>query len=134
MSSKFLLNHTILFSAIIALCVSLLGCDAIKEAQQRKEKKEQQDALMDSLDPNWKTRNTPQWLRDSNQQERERMAVDQPPIFRQTGGQTEYGLAYALILGVLVLGLVVVCVPRPRKKELIDPNANKKQRKHGSAF
>jgi len=48
--------------------------------------------------------------------------------------QTEYGLAYALIFGLLVLGLLVVCVPRPRKKELFDPKANKKQRKHGSAY
>lgn len=48
--------------------------------------------------------------------------------------QTEYGLAYALIFGLLVLGLLVVCVPRPRKKELFDPDANKKQRKHGSAY
>ncbi len=48
--------------------------------------------------------------------------------------QTEYGLAYALIFGLLVLGLLVVCVPRPRKKELYDPKANKPRRKKGSAY
>lgn len=48
--------------------------------------------------------------------------------------QTEYGLAYALIFGLLFLALIVICVPRPRKKELIDPKANKPERKRGSAY
>ena len=34
--------------------------------------------------------------------------------------QTEYGLAYALIFGLLTLGLIVVCIPRPRKKDLYE--------------
>ncbi len=29
--------------------------------------------------------------------------------------QTEYGLAYALTLGLIFLGLLAICVPRPRK-------------------
>lgn len=48
--------------------------------------------------------------------------------------QTEYGLAYALIFGLVVLGLLVVCIPRPRKKELFDPKLAKKRRKRGSSF
>ncbi|MCH2184045.1 MAG: hypothetical protein MK108_18760 [Mariniblastus sp.] len=48
--------------------------------------------------------------------------------------QTEYGLAYALIFGLLMLGLIVVCIPRPRKKELFDPNKQKKKRKPGSSY
>ena len=47
--------------------------------------------------------------------------------------QTEYGLAYALVFGLLMLGLIVVCIPRPRKKELVDPN-QKKKRKPGSSY
>ena len=50
--------------------------------------------------------------------------------------QTEYGLAYALTLGLLFLGLLVVCIPRPRRKELYDPEAEKRNRRRekGSAF
>jgi hypothetical protein len=35
--------------------------------------------------------------------------------------QTEYGLAYGLIFGFLLLGMLVVCIPRPRKKGFVDP-------------
>ncbi len=35
--------------------------------------------------------------------------------------QTEYGLAYGLIFAFLLLGILVVCIPRPRKKGFIDP-------------
>lgn len=35
--------------------------------------------------------------------------------------QTEYGLAYGLIFAFLVLGMLVVCIPRPRKKGFVDP-------------
>ena len=35
--------------------------------------------------------------------------------------QTEYGLAYGLIFAFLLLGMLVVCIPRPRKKSFIDP-------------
>ncbi|MEE2827307.1 MAG: hypothetical protein VYE64_11825 [Planctomycetota bacterium] len=48
--------------------------------------------------------------------------------------QTEYGLAYALIFGLLTLGLIVVCIPRPRKKDLYDPKTQKKRRKPGSSY
>ncbi|MEM7452925.1 MAG: hypothetical protein AAF456_01095 [Planctomycetota bacterium] len=33
--------------------------------------------------------------------------------------QQEYGLAYGLVFALVFLGLLVVCIPRPRKKELI---------------
>ena len=51
--------------------------------------------------------------------------------------QTEYGLAYALIIGLVVLGLLVVCIPRPRKKDIIDPAEaarNKRRRMPGSPY
>lgn len=35
--------------------------------------------------------------------------------------QTEYGLAYGLIFAFLLLGMLVVCIPRPRKQGFIDP-------------
>ncbi len=33
--------------------------------------------------------------------------------------QTEYLLAYALVFAFLILGMLIVCIPRPRKKEFI---------------
>ena len=35
--------------------------------------------------------------------------------------QTEYTLAYALVSAFVVLGMLVVCIPRPRRSELPDP-------------
>ena len=58
--------------------------------------------------------------------------LSKPELLMYT--QTEYGMAYALIFGLIVLGLLVVCVPRPRKKDLFDPKLKKKRRKRGSAY
>lgn len=41
--------------------------------------------------------------------------------------QTEYLLAYALVFAFLILGMLIVCIPRPRKKGFVDPDALKKQ-------
>ena len=35
--------------------------------------------------------------------------------------RTEYVLAYALVFAFLILGMLVVCIPRPRKKGFFDP-------------
>jgi hypothetical protein len=43
--------------------------------------------------------------------------------------QTEYGLAYALIFAFLVLGMLVVCIPRPRKTGFIDPAEAAKEKR-----
>ena len=37
--------------------------------------------------------------------------------------QTEYLAAYGLVAAFLVLGMLVVCVPRPRRAEDLDPEA-----------
>ncbi len=34
--------------------------------------------------------------------------------------QTEYGLAYGLVIGLIFLGMLVVCVPRPRKRDIAE--------------
>ena len=34
--------------------------------------------------------------------------------------QKEYLLAYLLVFACLILGMLVVCIPRPRKKEFVD--------------
>jgi len=34
--------------------------------------------------------------------------------------QTEYLLAYCLIFAFLILGMLIVCIPRPRKSEFVD--------------
>ena len=40
----------------------------------------------------------------------------------QTGySQSEYLAAYGLIVGMVVLGLLAVCIPRPRKKHFVEP-------------
>ena len=40
----------------------------------------------------------------------------------QTGyAQTEYLAAYGLIIGMVLLGLLAVCVPRPREKHFVEP-------------
>lgn len=43
--------------------------------------------------------------------------------------QTEYGLAYALIFAFLFLGMLVVCIPRPRKKGFVDPAEAAKEKR-----
>ena len=43
--------------------------------------------------------------------------------------QTEYGLAYALIFALVTLGLLVVCIPRPRRNYLGDIEAEQKKRR-----
>lgn len=41
----------------------------------------------------------------------------------ETGGyaQSEYLTAYGLVIGLILLGLLAVCVPRPRQKHFIEP-------------
>ena len=43
--------------------------------------------------------------------------------------QTEYFLAYALVFAFLILGMLVVCIPRPRKKEFLDPEQAAKEKR-----
>ncbi|MEM7785184.1 MAG: hypothetical protein AAF623_17680 [Planctomycetota bacterium] len=44
-------------------------------------------------------------------------------------GQQEYYLAYSLIFAFLILGMLVVCIPRPRKKGFVDPRQAEKDKK-----
>lgn len=37
-------------------------------------------------------------------------------LLAQDFNQTEYGLGWALILGLIFLGMLSICIPRPRKK------------------
>ena len=50
-------------------------------------------------------------------------------ILAQNYEQTEYGLAYAMVFGLIFLGILMLCVPRPRKKALFDPEAAKGKKK-----
>ena len=43
--------------------------------------------------------------------------------------QTEYLYAYGLIAAFLLLGMLVVCIPRPRKKGFIDPKQAEKEKR-----
>jgi hypothetical protein len=43
--------------------------------------------------------------------------------------QTEYGLAYGLIFAFLLLGMLVVCIPRPRKQGFVDPAEAAKEKR-----
>jgi hypothetical protein len=43
--------------------------------------------------------------------------------------QTEYLLAYGLVAALLLLGVLVVCIPRPRKKGFIDPQQAEKEKR-----
>ncbi|MDE0936653.1 MAG: hypothetical protein ACKVHR_11135 [Pirellulales bacterium] len=43
--------------------------------------------------------------------------------------QTEYLIAYGLALAFLLLGMLVVCIPRPRKKGFIDPQQAEKDKR-----
>lgn len=44
--------------------------------------------------------------------------------------QSEYTMAYALIIGLVVLGLIVVCIPRPRTKHFIEPDQQQEEKKN----
>lgn len=43
--------------------------------------------------------------------------------------QTQYLYAYGLIAAFLLLGMLVVCIPRPRKKGFIDPQQAEKEKR-----
>ena len=43
--------------------------------------------------------------------------------------QKEYLLAYALVFAFLILGMLVVCIPRPRKKGFITPEEAAKEKR-----
>ena len=43
--------------------------------------------------------------------------------------QQEYLLAYALVFAFLILGMLVVCIPRPRKKGFINPEQIAKEKR-----
>ena len=40
--------------------------------------------------------------------------------------QTEYGMGYLLVAAFIVLGLLAICVPRPRRSNFLDPEEEKK--------
>lgn len=43
--------------------------------------------------------------------------------------QKEYLLGYALVAAFLLLGMLLVCVPRPRKSEVVDKEQAAKDKK-----
>jgi hypothetical protein len=43
--------------------------------------------------------------------------------------QQEYLLAYAMVFAFLILGMLVVCIPRPRKKGFVDPEQAAKEKR-----
>jgi hypothetical protein len=43
--------------------------------------------------------------------------------------QQEYLLAYALVFAFLILGMLVVCIPRPRKKGFVEPGEAAKEKR-----
>lgn len=43
--------------------------------------------------------------------------------------QTEYGLAYLLTAAFVLLGVLLVCIPRPRKADFEDPKKKKSKKK-----
>jgi hypothetical protein len=43
--------------------------------------------------------------------------------------QQEYLLAYALVFAFLILGMLVVCIPRPRKKGFVEPEEAAKEKR-----
>jgi len=43
--------------------------------------------------------------------------------------QQEYTLAYSLTFAFLLLGMLVVCIPRPRKSKVMDPKEAAKEKK-----
>ncbi len=42
--------------------------------------------------------------------------------------QTEYLTAYGLVAGLVLLGLLAVCIPRPRQKHFIEPEQVEKKK------
>ena len=44
--------------------------------------------------------------------------------------QTEYLLAYGLVAACLLLGMLIVCIPRPRKSEVVDKEQAAKDKKN----
>jgi hypothetical protein len=42
--------------------------------------------------------------------------------------QTEYALAYSLVAAVILLAILAVCIPRPRKAELDELAAKREKR------
>ena len=42
--------------------------------------------------------------------------------------QTEYFLGYALTFAMILLGTLVVCIPRPRKAKFLTPDEERKQK------
>ncbi|MEM9411496.1 MAG: hypothetical protein AAGA30_10305 [Planctomycetota bacterium] len=48
---------------------------------------------------------------------------------RNQQGQTEYMAAYALTIGLILLGLIAVCVPRPRVKHFVEPEEEDPKKK-----
>ena len=42
--------------------------------------------------------------------------------------QTEYFLGYSLTFAMILLGLLVVCIPRPRKAKYLTPDEERKQK------
>ena len=45
-------------------------------------------------------------------------------LAQRNEGQTEYFMAYALIVAVVLLGTLAVCIPRPRQKHFVEPEEN----------
>lgn len=43
--------------------------------------------------------------------------------------QNEYGVAYALTIGLILLGILAITVPRPRRGVMDDPKAKKRRKK-----
>lgn len=43
--------------------------------------------------------------------------------------QNEYAIAYALTIGLIMLGLLAITIPRPRRGVLDDPKSKKKKKK-----
>jgi hypothetical protein len=43
--------------------------------------------------------------------------------------QTEYAVAYALVAAMVLLGLLAICIPRPRKKNVIESKEDQRVRR-----
>ncbi len=43
--------------------------------------------------------------------------------------QTEYMLGYALTFALILLGVLVVCIPRPRKSRFLTPEQEAKEKR-----
>ena len=51
------------------------------------------------------------------------------PIAQAESIQSEYLAAYALTAGMVLLGLLVVCIPRPRAKHFVEPEGEDEPKK-----